>query len=412
MKIETQCPHCQSRFKVPEHGVGQRVKCTQCREPFVIEAIAVIPDLEQVGLAGLSAAAAPAQRSCPSCRAALAPDQRFCTDCGLNLQTGQLTSGAAPSAPAPYARDPYAPADDPALAIGTGTSISLHAFIAIGVMLILGMVLPVVTPDQIIWPNFLALTEPGMGGFTRFFIVYPLPAGAALIIIGHTMRGAARAIAVLALGLLPVVLLYLDEASQMQFAGNMPSGGAELGWVMLLGYLGWLAMMGGSWAMHHRPESNVPTITACIGAGLFILWLLIPWDGTPVVAAVFSALGSIESSTDTVASVAGVAMVGLHVAAIVLIIMGAAMPEKRSRHGKSALMYLLINVAALCVLIWITLLLAFSSMGIGDGGEKIFILFGMIKMSLWFVGILLVFPLGLAELLASVSTGNRRSMAA
>ena len=42
-KIITQCPHCQSKFKLPGDKAGKRIRCPKCKEVFTVEILGSAP---------------------------------------------------------------------------------------------------------------------------------------------------------------------------------------------------------------------------------------------------------------------------------------------------------------------------------------------------------------------------------
>jgi len=42
-KIITQCPHCQSKFKLPGEKVGKKIRCPKCKEVFAVEVLGGSP---------------------------------------------------------------------------------------------------------------------------------------------------------------------------------------------------------------------------------------------------------------------------------------------------------------------------------------------------------------------------------
>ncbi len=55
-KVITQCPHCQSKFKLPDDEVGKKIRCPKCKEVFTVEILGGAP----------KAAAPPAKPVAPS----------------------------------------------------------------------------------------------------------------------------------------------------------------------------------------------------------------------------------------------------------------------------------------------------------------------------------------------------------
>ena len=154
--------------------------------------------------------------------------------------------------------------------------------VALGIMLLLGFLLPVLYPNpfgggtRATFLNFEILGESNAPGLVTFMFLYPGLAGIAVIVLALACRATARSVALIAVGVLPLVVLMLDQDVQKAAAVMRQFPGSASIWVVVLALAGCGGILTGIRALHYRSSSWPAAIIGAIGGGLYLLSLFLP----------------------------------------------------------------------------------------------------------------------------------------
>lgn len=72
-KVITQCPHCQSKFRLPGDKVGKKIRCPKCKEVFAVEVLGGAPKPAAPAPPPSAPKPEPAPAPAPTAEAAPAP---------------------------------------------------------------------------------------------------------------------------------------------------------------------------------------------------------------------------------------------------------------------------------------------------------------------------------------------------
>ena len=165
---------------------------------------------------------------------------------------------------------------------------------ALGILLLVGFAMPVYFPDdgsgdaksEWIVPNIKLLEPEGFPGVekvptgVKLLCLWPAIAGVALLVIGASLRGIARAIAVLVTGVLPFLVPLLAMARLpkgvipkhiLRLISSYHIEGPIWIWVLAL-----LCLWSGVRARSRSNDSKLAAITGTAGGGLCLLGLILP----------------------------------------------------------------------------------------------------------------------------------------
>jgi hypothetical protein len=162
----------------------------------------------------------------------------------------------------------------------------------LGIVLVaVGFLMPVLIGPRWVAPNIELLGEDTAPALVKFFALYPALAGILLIIVAQTGRGLLRPISLLVAGVIPIVLLLADPdvGGMMDKLGDQLSGSAMAQGLVAL--LGWAGLLAGSRALFYREENRDGLTIAMGGASLTLVALLIPVEmpgtGESIVGIIF-----------------------------------------------------------------------------------------------------------------------------
>jgi hypothetical protein len=280
--------------------------------------------------------------------------------------------------------------------------------ILLGVVILIGFFMPIAVEagwreTRLVFLNFLVL-QGGAPGEIVLFCLYPLIAGAIVILLAMTAKGAGRSVTLLGLGILSVVLLLtLEGARGRGFVGRLledapVSASASL----LIGLLAAVGLFVGSRARHYRPASQAAAVIGIIGGILCLLNLVLPVlppeAGSILLLAPFKLL---EFSGAAFVGLGVLAMMGCLVAASVLCIVNVK-PRRNSQ--MLAQVAFLLQVSGYAVYGFFMLV---GIMGAGGSRGQGTALLLLIKMGCWIVGLLLLIPVGLTDLVVNLTPPGR-----
>lgn len=389
MAIRFLC-ECGKHLSAADELAGRRVKCPGCKR------VLIVPSGTGDDAAQPGPAAAPPVPPAPSPAAAppLPP-----------------TSSVPPPAPAPglwaprarRARSPSYRGDE---------ALRSRNILWLGIALLVGFLLPIVIPFggevKVIFPNFLVLGEADAPFLVKFMCLYPGLAGIAVMLMAYGWGGVGRSITLMGLGLLPIALLMTDRDVQRGLGEMARVWGALGGAAALLGLFGIMGVFAGSRARSFCPGSRSAAVVGAAGAGLYLLSLVIPTQmpglrrSSTTIGLIqpFELLGIQELATLGIAQIVSMALV---IAASILCLLNAregGNAEPLARHAFRLLVggFLISFVAGM-----------FFGMTAGGGlpGEAIVpVVFLLLKMVCWVMGILLLTPVGLTDLLVNTSSAG------
>jgi len=192
----------------------------------------------------------------------------FCSECGCEIE------GAAAACPnCGHAATEQASAGEGEDAPRRKQAPGRAGLLVLGVLLLIASFTPLYDGTKIVMTNVFELTEdPGVPFVYKLLGVYPLPAGLAVIILAFVVKGLVRSLAVIALGLFPLVVFYLTVGG-----GWIPTGG--IGLLLLGGALPVAAMMlifAGSRARRYRPSSLLGAVVGAVGGAAFVVGMVLP----------------------------------------------------------------------------------------------------------------------------------------
>jgi hypothetical protein len=280
----------------------------------------------------------------------------------------------------------------------------------IGGLLLVGFILPIIGPGGIYFLNLGALFEPGAPVGMRLFCLHPLVAGIAALCVANS-RTLARPITLLVVGALALLIFAGSPDMLAQLSMGLPGKRMAIVRVMAEG-LAILGMVVGSWVTSHRPYHRAGPIMGAIGSGLYLLLLFVPSEDPlsdkstiPLIASfkiVLSGPGMAK-----LIGLAGVAQLVMMVWAAVLCFRIAATQEPSDEMARNAFRLV---IGAFAVSVGAVLLLGLLSLGSsGACGLGLVI---VAKMIAWFAGLLMLLPVGLADLIVKVIPRSEEQMLA
>lgn len=233
----------------------------------------------------------------------------FCTKCGHEMEDlatpcpncGHLAGVAAPD------RVP----DEAAVGEAEEAPAAKQApgrlgLLVLGALLLIAFFMPIFDGVNVVMPNPIELLkQAGVAFIIKVLTVYPLIAGVAVIVLAFALKGLARTLAVIALGLFPIVTFYLsnDARSLIGQSGDITLliGGA-------LAAAGMALILAGSRARRYRPSSLLGAVVGAVGGAVYVIAMVLPilpkeFGRVPIVAPVVLIIGA-GSSAEPVVTIA------------------------------------------------------------------------------------------------------------
>ncbi|NIM11671.1 MAG: hypothetical protein GTO45_06225 [Candidatus Aminicenantes bacterium] len=259
---------------------------------------------------------------------------------------------------------------------------------------------------KLVFLNFLALGSSQAGLMLKFQALYPLLAGIAVLILVRQKSSPRRAAAFLGIALLPVLVLLLSEEVRMAFSslGKDITGGFSIGLHLIVSSLAIFAMLASAHTIRIEAAHRIAASLAVIGGGLYFLSLLIPVKGKFLFLEPFRALTLNDPTGAGVFIVAGLASL----ASLALMIYAAVtcfqiQKQEKDKHkemmGKRIInlwvWHLLVSGMAIFYMIFIGIILGKSM------ADALLVMFvtALIKFVPWILGLYLLIPLGISEIL-------------
>lgn len=284
----------------------------------------------------------------------------------------------------------------------------------LGILLVIGALIPLPHPayDRPYFVNFEVLAEPFVSGTAKFLILYPFIAGVAVIVLASASRGIGRSIALMIIFLIPFFVCLASPEYEHLTDTMGPSGMGELsdvlgGSTVALSVTAWLGLLVGSRALYYRPASLAGAIIGAVGAGFYLITLFLPPGSASLASMNLVAPFDLMSDKDTL--VLGLGLLGQMACLIgvsVLCIVALCKRDAARRSGEGAFGLLIAAV--------IVGLLSFSQVFVralehASEDEIVIILVVVAKLLLMVFGMLLLFPVGLADLIVNLSAAPSRA---
>jgi hypothetical protein len=191
----------------------------------------------------------------------------FCTKCGHEIEN--------PAAPCPNcgtsAGEPGLAQEPEEAQPPRKQAPGRVGLIVLGALLLIGFFMPVYTGTDLVVPSFEMFRAEGVSGVAKFRTLYTLIAGVAVIAAAFALKGLVRHLAVIALGLVPLIVFYVSLAAHASFAvgGTLVMGGA-------LALVAMALILAGSRARYYRPSSSLGALTGAAGGVAYIVAMVLP----------------------------------------------------------------------------------------------------------------------------------------
>lgn len=279
---------------------------------------------------------------------------------------------------------------------------------AIGIGLLVAFIFPVITSGYR-GMQFMFANIEGLGQRAPFMVkvqlIYPLIAGIILLVIAGKARNAGKAGLILILGLLPFLLLLASPELQRALSRSMRRvpGFGSMGTVFLLSFLADVGILAGAHQLRVNPKIKIGSIIASLGAGLWIIKMLIPIQGQFMFIAPFQIMFARDRSGAGILFVLGLAMIISMVLMVMIVIKCFTSTQPKADRG--SLGAKIIKLWWYTLLVWSAVILYFMILGSAVGGRGIggmgFLAFItiLIKFVPWFLGLYLLIPIGVSEFL-------------
>lgn len=274
----------------------------------------------------------------------------------------------------------------------------------IGIALLIAFVLPIIIGKEIVFLNIQGLFEKSVPGVLKIEFLYPLLAGLGALKIAQVKRSPKKAAVLISLGIFPFLFLLVDKSVREAFsgiAGGLPGGGS-MGVNLILSALALLGILAGAQASRVRAKLDLGAHVAAAGAGLYVINLFIPIKGQLSFLQPFKQIGQSDptgAGVMVIGGLVGLAALALMVMAVIKcfqLLQGAA---ERERLGKA-----IIKLWVAQFYVYGAFLIYVVIVGAGkSGGDAGMILLSFLttipKFFLWILGLYLLIPLGLSELI-------------
>jgi len=310
----------------------------------------------------------------------------------------------------PYRSGELYPSDDPYRSTEPADEFRRRRRIRkLGIILLLGFLLPVLSPRtfeggvRTTFLNFEILGESSAPGLARFMFLYPGLAGIAVIILA-AYRGAARSVGLICVGILPLVVLALDPDVQEAASVLSSFPGARSIWAAVFSLAGCGGILAGIRALHYRPGSRPAAVIGAVGGGLYLVSLFLPVLPKEMGRIAFLVSFKVFGQPSSIPLGLGMLgqMVCLMLASVICLMTLARMPAARELADGA---FKFVIWSAVVYLLGVILQTLFTM----DGPASHFLCFlsVMVKVTFWVVGLFLLLPVGLADLIVNLTPAVR-----
>jgi hypothetical protein len=410
------CGSCGITLKVPGTQGGKTGKCPKCQADLVVPVAAAFAG--RPPLPTPAPVIMPPQPSTPaSYQVSLTDDDSISPPVSPAVHLGAANPGAWSSG-----RDGMSP---PSLANGRSGQMSARPYVVLGILLLLGFLLPIVysrynfgsgSSQSVEFINFTGLGEPDVPVVIKIMLLYPALAGIAVLCVGLAVRGIGRGIPMMCIGMLPMLILMGDQDVRFLFR-SLPQELIGTGVAVIFALLGWLGLFAGGLALRYQNTYRAAAITAGVGGGLYLLHLLIPvttseFRGRMTIPLIqpFLLLAELSKARGSGAAslvlfvVFQIAQMGLLIAASIVALRFTFISDLRHRATRLTFMLVLGALACAVLGILVVLFASLSNASSREVAEVVpTILTTLLKMGCWIGGLMFLVPFGLADLLLAVN---------
>ena len=361
---------------------------------------------------------------CPDCGAEIkAPSPEapsHCPGCGKVIYSRSgappppPSQTAAPQASAPQAAPPravpprpVAPRARPRRRIEDVDDESgrAHNLRVLGTLLLVGFILPVLevtdSKSKVTFANIVVLGDEDASAAVKFLFLYPALAGLAVVALGAAARGVGRSVALIAIGLLP--LLVLAGAGGVPSALELAAEVADEFWeaALALWLVGFVCLFAGSRARVYRPEGRAAAFLGAAGGILYLASLLVPCGfvagGGIALLEPFHLMGRHK---EFVIGLGTLGSMGCLVAASILCVANVTRGPSSQARASWAFRLVVVACAVPIVGAFANVLATSDDLGLG---QEVSLSLATIKGACWVLPLLLLVPVGLADMVLNLS---------
>ena len=388
--IQFNCPSCGHAYQVGDDKAGAKARCKNCGSAIEVPRSAAVTSFDLETLPALNESSKAEENARPFQDVRVSGDEAVAYDV---------------AAPSPSASGQYKPryrrrGVDPLLEgrpyDGAGEVEARRRHITVlGIVLIVGFLMPTCVPTgmggtTLTFPNITGLGSDLLGVTAKLWLLYPLLAGIAAIVLAVTTLPPKRGVVLLAAGLIPIIVSFADSDILASLQGEMMGAAmTQAGVMSLLLLLGSLGVYVGSRVRWYRPTLTYSYYIGMAGGIALILFCFVPMHGTMVVAVPFQAM------KDSVIGGLGMLIaVGLLLTAAIVSLVNTPNqnPSGASNFANIAFRSLLGSWVILPATVIIAV--GVQMMGMGGGFQFLFMAAsGMLKGALWIGGVMLLTPM-------------------
>ena len=365
--IKANCKKCGARFKTPVAYAGQVAKCGKCGAPVTLPEVPPQPaapaDQDEIPVLSLA-------------KPKPAPSEPAYPDRVEKRRWSKLEAHLA----------------------GVDERRRKGAIICLGIVLLTGFMMPVVHPGRLEFINITGLGERVLPGVLKFALIYPALAGIATIILAMAAKGVGRSTGLICTGLVfPLVLIASGNeagAAMGRDAARMLDE-VKLGAVILFD-VAWLALFVGTRTLCWRPASRAAAVIAAAGGVLRLVSLFVPVRilfGKSVLFVIPFELFDLEWRIGSAAVVSLLMVIAVAVHAILC----WAIRKRAEALSRVAFWFLAFEFAPLFLVLLAQAGSRLEGTQLIDG----FLLVG--KFACWILGLLLLVPVGVTDLIVNLT---------
>ncbi|MCP5054825.1 MAG: hypothetical protein GY940_47105 [bacterium] len=301
----------------------------------------------------------------------------------------------------------------------------------VGFGLLVAFIFPIYIPGfgKLVFVNFEVMSKSGVAGSLKFQMIYPIIAGVLVLMMAGKPRTQGKGIGLIAIGLFPFLLLFMSSDVQQAFSRvsrGMPGSGT-MGIHTILSSLAVFGILSGAYASYVRPGRGNYGMVAAGGGGLYMVMLLVPQNGEiPLLAPFKLMFGRSIPGSGGMLFITGLVILA---AIAVMVLASFKCLQMRNPHkdpriqeesedsmtrsfqthrsgpgvnhqvlGKEVMK---LWVAQFYIYGAYIVYIMIASPGTGMMGGSIFVMMvmGLIKFIPWFLGLYLLIPMGIAEIM-------------
>ncbi len=282
-----------------------------------------------------------------------------------------------------------------------GNLFDIGSYRVCALSLVLGFLLPILTPTGVIFVNFYVLGVSGVPGTVIFLALYPLLAGIATFVAASSARGIARGLTMAGVGFLPILVFLAEKGSAL---GDLIPVDTPSSFAAFITTISLFGIAAAGITLCHQRENNLAVWIGATSGGLYILSLLVPKASSVESMPIYAPFLAMKAR-GFLPLVAGLglltAMVLLILSCVFLMLRAFAKPANPDFGRKSFLMFMWAILALVATVF-------FGMTATSSGSSFIYIFVAFLKVFFWFMPGLILIPLGIADFLLelAVQTGE------